>query len=72
MCLLLVVAQPLHVQSAVPFSQNESQQEFLIVNAHLLFPHDSVLSIARLHQVQYCCLVLYFAFSYIVALVYLP
>ncbi|XP_050238697.1 uncharacterized calcium-binding protein At1g02270-like [Mercurialis annua] len=52
------VAQLLHVQSAVPFLQNQMQnlngnspQEFLIVNTHLLFPHDSSLSIVRLHQV---------------------
>ncbi|KAI4329001.1 hypothetical protein L6164_021308 [Bauhinia variegata] len=48
------VAQLLHVQSVAPFSQNQKgnfHQEFLIVNTHLLFPHDSSLSIARLHQV---------------------
>ncbi|KAJ6338238.1 hypothetical protein OIU76_007835 [Salix suchowensis] len=48
------VAQLLHVQSALPFSQNQkgsAQQEFLIVNTHLLFPHDSCLSVVRLHQV---------------------
>ncbi|TYJ22643.1 hypothetical protein E1A91_A08G139000v1 [Gossypium mustelinum] len=48
------VAQLLHVQSVAPFSinQNESvQQEIIIVNTHLLFPHDSSLSIVRLHQV---------------------
>uniref|UniRef100_A0A2P2LNP4 Carbon catabolite repressor protein n=1 Tax=Rhizophora mucronata TaxID=61149 RepID=A0A2P2LNP4_RHIMU len=48
------VAQLLHVQSAAPISQDgndEPQQEFLIVNTHLLFPHDSLLSITRLHQV---------------------
>ncbi|OAY48786.1 uncharacterized calcium-binding protein At1g02270 [Manihot esculenta] len=48
------VAQLLHVQSAVPLAQNQNgdaQQEFLIVNTHLLFPHDSSLSIVRLLQV---------------------
>ncbi|KAF6136244.1 hypothetical protein GIB67_001653 [Kingdonia uniflora] len=37
------VAQLLHAQSV--------QQQFLIVNTHLLFPHNSSLSIVRLHQV---------------------
>ncbi|VVA12133.1 PREDICTED: calcium-binding [Prunus dulcis] len=48
------VGQLLHVQLAAPFSQNQKgnvQQEMLIVNTHLLFPHDSSLSIIRLHQV---------------------
>ncbi|WCJ22542.1 Calcium-binding endonuclease/exonuclease/phosphatase family [Euphorbia peplus] len=48
------VAQLLHVRSTVPLLQHrkgDSQQEFLIVNTHLLFPHDSSLSIVRLHQV---------------------
>ncbi|KAF2618790.1 hypothetical protein F2Q68_00042870, partial [Brassica cretica] len=48
------VAQLLHVRSLVPFPLNgkqDVQQEVLIVNTHLLFPHDSTLSIARLHQV---------------------
>ncbi|KAF8111527.1 hypothetical protein N665_0074s0058 [Sinapis alba] len=48
------VAQLLHVRSVVPFPLNgkqDVQQEVLIVNTHLLFPHDSSLSIARLHQV---------------------
>ncbi|XP_061960921.1 uncharacterized calcium-binding protein At1g02270-like isoform X1 [Populus nigra] len=48
------VAQLLHVRLAFPFSQNRkgnAQQEFLIVNTHLLFPHDSCLSVVRLHQV---------------------
>ncbi|KAJ0111665.1 hypothetical protein Patl1_00723 [Pistacia atlantica] len=47
------VAQLLHVQSVVPFLPNQKggQQEILIVNTHLLFPHDSSLSIVRLHQV---------------------
>ncbi|XP_044491366.1 uncharacterized calcium-binding protein At1g02270-like isoform X2 [Mangifera indica] len=47
------VAQLLHVQSVVPFlpSQKNCQQEILIVNTHLLFPHDSSLSVVRLHQV---------------------
>lgn len=51
------VAQLLHVQLAVPLPQNGKgnahlRQEILIVNTHLLFPHDSSLSIARLHQVH--------------------
>ncbi|XP_022735139.1 uncharacterized calcium-binding protein At1g02270-like isoform X2 [Durio zibethinus] len=48
------VAQLLHVQAVVPLSQNRNdivEQEILIVNTHLLFPHDSSLSIVRLHQV---------------------
>lgn len=48
------VAQLLHVQSALPLMQSQNgdaQQEFLIVNTHLLFPHDSSLSIVRLNQV---------------------
>ncbi|CAN6568460.1 unnamed protein product [Malus baccata var. baccata] len=48
------VAQLLHVQLASPFSQNQRgnvQQEMLIVNTHLLFPHDSSFSIVRLYQV---------------------
>ncbi|GLT79855.1 hypothetical protein SLA2020_513270 [Shorea laevis] len=48
------VAQLLHVQSVLPFPQGgkeEIKQEILIVNTHLLFPHDSSLSVVRLHQV---------------------
>ncbi|KAF7813946.1 putative calcium-binding protein [Senna tora] len=48
------VAQLIHVESVDPFSQSQKgsfHQEFLIVNTHLLFPHDSSLSIVRLHQV---------------------
>ncbi|XP_019059580.1 PREDICTED: uncharacterized calcium-binding protein At1g02270 isoform X3 [Tarenaya hassleriana] len=48
------VAQLLHVQSVIPVMLNGNekvQQEILIVNTHLLFPHDSSLSIVRLHQV---------------------
>ncbi|BAT98207.1 hypothetical protein VIGAN_09184600 [Vigna angularis var. angularis] len=47
------VAQLLHVQSVSP-SQNQKgsvPQEFLIVNTHLLFPHDSSLCLVRLNQV---------------------
>ncbi|KAH9731157.1 putative calcium-binding protein [Citrus sinensis] len=46
------VAQLVHVESVVPFFQNQGggQQEILIVNTHLLFPHDSSLSVVRLHQ----------------------
>ncbi|XP_023553500.1 uncharacterized calcium-binding protein At1g02270 isoform X2 [Cucurbita pepo subsp. pepo] len=48
------VAQLLHVELAVPFSQcrnNDIRQEILIVNTHLLFPHDSSLCLVRLNQV---------------------
>lgn len=48
------VAQLLHVRSVNPISQNQKDsvhQEFLIVNTHLLFPHDSSLCIVRLDQV---------------------
>ncbi|KAJ9174366.1 hypothetical protein P3X46_017394 [Hevea brasiliensis] len=49
------VAQLLHVELAAPFSQclnyNDTCQEILIVNTHLLFPHDSSLCLVRLHQV---------------------
>ncbi|KAJ8748580.1 hypothetical protein K2173_003481 [Erythroxylum novogranatense] len=48
------VAQLLHVQSAIPYLPSptgNSQQELLIVNTHLLFPHKSILSIVRLRQV---------------------
>lgn len=49
------VAQLLHVELVAPFSQCRSgdvRQELLIVNTHLLFPHDSSLCIVRLHQVN--------------------
>ncbi|KAB1205245.1 hypothetical protein CJ030_MR7G012119 [Morella rubra] len=48
------VAQLLHVELSAPFSQSRNsdvRQEILIVNTHLLFPHDSSLSLVRLHQV---------------------
>ncbi|KAL1220310.1 putative calcium-binding protein [Cardamine amara subsp. amara] len=48
------VAQLLHVKSVIPFPLNgkqDVQQEVIIVNTHLLFPHHSSLSIVRLHQV---------------------
>ncbi|KAI9093972.1 hypothetical protein K1719_026970 [Acacia pycnantha] len=48
------VAQLIHVESVAPSSQSQKgsfHQEFLIVNTHLLFPHDSSLSVVRLHQV---------------------
>ncbi|CAN0884991.1 Uncharacterized calcium-binding protein At1g02270 [Linum grandiflorum] len=48
------VAQLLHVQLTSPppsHRKGDSRQELLIVNTHLLFPHNSSLSIARLHQV---------------------
>ena len=49
------VAQLLHVELVTPVSQhrnNDTCQEILIVNTHLLFPHDSSLCIVRLHQVK--------------------
>ncbi|KAJ6418903.1 hypothetical protein OIU84_002136 [Salix udensis] len=48
------VAQLLHVELAPPCSpcrNNDTRQEILIVNTHLLFPHDSSLSLVRLNQV---------------------
>ncbi|KAK1321714.1 putative calcium-binding protein [Acorus calamus] len=48
------VAQLLHVESLTPFGQSRNsniQQQILIVNTHLLFPHNSSFCIARLHQV---------------------
>lgn len=48
------VAQLLHVELASPISQwrnSNIRQEILIVNTHLLFPHDSTLSLVRLQQV---------------------
>ncbi|KAL0904327.1 hypothetical protein M5K25_026419 [Dendrobium thyrsiflorum] len=48
------VAQLLHVESVVPFFPKNIcsiQQQILIVNTHLLFPHDYTLCIVRLHQV---------------------
>ncbi|CAL5367828.1 unnamed protein product [Camellia sinensis] len=48
------VAQLLHVEFVAPFSQgrtNNVRQEMLIVNTHLLFPHDSTLCLVRLNQV---------------------
>jgi hypothetical protein len=48
------VAQLLHVELAFPFSKwrnGEVRQEILIVNTHLLFPHDATLSLVRLKQV---------------------
>jgi len=49
------VAQLLHVELASPFTQwrnSNIRQEILIVNTHLLFPHDSTLSLVRLQQVS--------------------
>ena len=48
------VAQLLHVELVPPYSQYDAHQEVLIVNTHLLFPHDSTLSIVRLQQVEFC------------------
>ncbi|KAG6730499.1 hypothetical protein I3842_01G083000 [Carya illinoinensis] len=48
------VAQLFHVQSVIPSLQNQKGNiplEILIVNTHLLFPHDSSLSLVRLRQV---------------------
>lgn len=48
------VAQLLHVESAVPFWKNRNgniRQQVLIVNTHLIFPHDYTLCIFRLRQV---------------------
>lgn len=49
------VAQLLHVELVVPFNQSRNngvRQQILIVNTHLLFPHDSSLCILRLQQVN--------------------
>ncbi|XP_042018217.1 uncharacterized calcium-binding protein At1g02270-like [Salvia splendens] len=48
------VAQLLHVELNAPFSQNLNchvHQELLIVNTHLLFPHNSSMCLERLRQV---------------------
>ncbi|KAK9673064.1 hypothetical protein RND81_12G143800 [Saponaria officinalis] len=47
------VAQLLHAELLNPFQcrANNVRQEILIVNTHLLFPHDSSLCLVRLHQV---------------------
>ncbi|EPS59498.1 hypothetical protein M569_15307, partial [Genlisea aurea] len=48
------VAQLLHAELITPFSKNRSSnvgQEILIVNTHLLFPHNSSLCLERLRQV---------------------
>ncbi|MCD7461379.1 hypothetical protein HAX54_046006 [Datura stramonium] len=48
------VAQLLHVELIAPFAQcrtNNVRHEMLIVNTHLLFPHDSSFSMERLRQV---------------------
>lgn len=47
------VAQLLHVELVPPYSQYDAHQEVLIVNTHLLFPHDSTLSLVRLQQVDF-------------------
>ncbi|XP_014504866.1 uncharacterized calcium-binding protein At1g02270 isoform X2 [Vigna radiata var. radiata] len=47
-------AQLLHVELAFPFSQcqnSDVRHEILIVNTHLMFPHDPSLCLVRLHQV---------------------
>ncbi|GJV20859.1 uncharacterized calcium-binding protein-like protein isoform X1 [Tanacetum coccineum] len=46
------VAQLLHVQLIPPFTNNNNvSQQILIVNTHLLFPHDSSMCLERLRQV---------------------
>ncbi|KAK9070546.1 hypothetical protein SSX86_010948 [Deinandra increscens subsp. villosa] len=48
------VAQLLHIEVIAPFAQCRSKntyREMLIVNTHLLFPHDPSLSLERLRQV---------------------
>lgn len=48
------VAQLVHAELLVPFSNGRNsnvRQEILIVNTHLLFPHDASLCLVRLHQV---------------------
>lgn len=48
------VAQLLHVELVEPFWRNRSsgiQQQIIILNTHLLFPHDYSLCIVRLKQV---------------------
>ncbi|KAL8049324.1 hypothetical protein ABFX02_06G013900 [Erythranthe guttata] len=48
------VAQLLHVELVAPFTQylnSNVRQELLIVNTHLLFPHNSSLCLERLRQV---------------------
>lgn len=49
------VAQLLHVESVVPVLQGPNSNihaQIIIVNTHLLFPHDSSLCIVRLQQVH--------------------
>ncbi|XP_047328322.1 uncharacterized calcium-binding protein At1g02270-like [Impatiens glandulifera] len=46
------VAQLLHVECVTPHCRGENvHQELLIVNTHMLFPHDSSFCLARLNQV---------------------
>lgn len=48
------VAQLFHVLLDIPILHNQKgnfEREILIVNTHLLFPHNSSLSVVRLHQV---------------------
>ncbi|CAM8994331.1 unnamed protein product [Rhodiola kirilowii] len=47
------VAQLVHLHSFIPLLANleeNLQQEIIIVNTHLLFPHDSSLSATRIHE----------------------
>lgn len=49
------VALLLHVELVDPFPEchsNDIKQEMLIVNTHLLFPHDASLCLIRLNQVD--------------------
>ncbi|GLJ53494.1 hypothetical protein SUGI_1141330 [Cryptomeria japonica] len=48
------VAQLLHVQSVLPFRRSQNgiiQQDTLVVNTHLMFPHNSDICLVRLRQV---------------------
>lgn len=48
------VAQLLHVQSVLPFPKSQTgiiRQETLVVNTHLMFPHNSNVCLVRLRQV---------------------
>lgn len=57
------VALLLHVELLVCFPQNQSadiKKEALIVNTHLIFPHDSSYCFLRLQQVTYLSLTIRF------------
>jgi hypothetical protein len=60
------VAQLLHVQSVIPFPQSQTgniRQETLVVNTHLMFPHDSDVCLVRLRQV------LHFSSTYLFSII---